>query len=85
MAAKSGLPDFLYFLCFLSLQLGLLNLLPLPVLDGGHLLFLLVEKIKGSPVSQRTLSIANYIGMGLVISLVLFATRNDVMRILNIL
>ena len=57
----------------------------MPVLDGGHLFFLLIEKIKGSPVSERTLTIANYVGMGMVISLVLFATRNDVMRILDLL
>ena len=57
----------------------------MPVLDGGHLFFLLIEKIKGSPVSERTLTIANYVGMGMVISLVLFATRNDVMRIFHLL
>lgn len=84
-SAKLGIGKLLYFLGIISINLAFLNILPIPVLDGGHLLFLLVEKIKGSPVSQRTLSIANYIGMGLVLSLFLFATRNDVMRILNIL
>lgn len=84
-SAKLGIGKLLYFLGIISINLAFLNILPVPVLDGGHLLFLLVEKIKGSPVSERTLSIANYIGMGLVISLALFATRNDVMRILQIL
>lgn len=84
-SAKHGIGNLLYFMGIISINLAFLNILPIPVLDGGHLLFILVEKIKGSPVSARTLSIANYIGLGLVISLVLFATRNDVMRILNIL
>ncbi|MGR3317998.1 MAG: RIP metalloprotease RseP [Candidatus Anammoxibacter sp.] len=84
-SAKLGIGKLLYFLGIISINLAFLNILPVPVLDGGHLLFLLVEKIKGSPVSERTLSIANYVGMGMIISLVLFATRNDVMRIFNIL
>lgn len=84
-SAKLGIGKLLYFLGIISINLAFLNIMPIPVLDGGHLLFLLVEKIKGSPVSERTISIANYVGMGLVLSLVLFATRNDVMRILNIL
>ena len=84
-SAKLGMGKLLYFLGIISINLAFLNILPVPVLDGGHLLFLLVEKIKGSPVSQRTLSIANYIGMGMVLSLVIFATKNDVMRILKIL
>jgi len=65
-------------------QLALLNILPVPVLDGGHLLFLAIERIKGSPVSQRTLSIAQYIGFGLIITLVIYATRNDIMRLLTL-
>ncbi|MGR3219634.1 MAG: RIP metalloprotease RseP [Candidatus Anammoxibacter sp.] len=84
-SAKLGIGKLLYFLGIISINLAFLNILPIPVLDGGHLFFLLIEKIKGSPVSNRTLSIANYVGMAMVISLVLFATRNDVMRILNIL
>ncbi len=80
-SAKLGIGKLLYFLGIISINLAFLNILPVPVLDGGHLLFLLVEKIKGSPVSERTMSIANYVGMGLVLTLVLFATRNDVMRI----
>jgi len=84
-SAKLGMGKLLYFLGIISINLAFLNILPVPVLDGGHLLFLLIEKIKGSPVSQRTLAIANYIGMGMVLSLVIFATKNDVMRILKIL
>lgn len=83
-SAKVGFGKLVYFLGILSLQLALLNILPVPVLDGGHLLFLAIEKIKGSPVSQRTLSIAQYIGFGLIITLVIYATRNDIMRLLTL-
>ncbi|HHT9105840.1 MAG TPA: RIP metalloprotease RseP [Candidatus Wujingus californicus] len=83
-SAKVGVGKLVYFLGILSLQLALLNILPIPVLDGGHLLFLAIEKVKGSPVSQRTLSIAQYIGFGLIITLVIYATRNDIMRLLTL-
>ncbi len=83
-SAKVGIGKLVYFLGILSLQLALLNILPVPVLDGGHLLFLAIERIKGSPVSQRTLSIAQYIGFGLIITLVIYATRNDIMRLLTL-
>lgn len=83
-SAKVGVGKLVYFLGILSLQLALLNILPIPVLDGGHLLFLAIEKIKGSPVSQRTLAIAQYIGFGLIITLVIYATRNDIMRLLTL-
>ena len=79
-----GFCKLVYFLGILSLQLALLNILPIPVLDGGHLLFLAIERIKGSPVSQRTLAIAQYIGFGLIITLVIYATRNDIMRLLTL-
>ena len=83
-SAKVGMGKLVYFLGILSLQLALLNILPVPVLDGGHLLFLLIEKIKGSPVSQKTLSIAHYIGFAMIISLVIYATRNDIMRLFTL-
>ncbi len=83
-SAKVGYGKLVYFLGILSLQLALLNILPVPVLDGGHLLFLAIERIKGSPVSQKTLSIAQYIGFGLIITLVIYATRNDIMRLLTL-
>jgi len=83
-SANVGFGKLVYFLGILSLQLALLNILPIPVLDGGHLLFLAIERIKGSPVSQRTLAIAQYIGFGLIITLVIYATRNDIMRLLTL-
>ena len=78
MAAKSGLPNFLYFLAFLSLQLGILNLLPMPVLDGGHLLFFGVEAIRRKPLSTRVRQTAEQVGFFLLISLMLAVTLNDV-------
>ncbi|MCF6157923.1 MAG: RIP metalloprotease RseP [wastewater metagenome] len=83
-SAKVGTGKLVYFLGILSLQLALLNILPIPVLDGGHLMFLAIERIKGSPVSQRTLAIAQYIGFGIIITLFIYATRNDIMRLLSL-
>jgi len=83
-SAQSGIGKLMYFLAIISINLAVLNILPVPVLDGGHLLFLGIEKIKGSPVSERVLTIANYIGLGLVLSLMIYATRNDIMRLLHI-
>ena len=78
MAAKTGFSEFLYFLAFLSLQLGLLNLLPFPVLDGGHLLFFGIEGIRRRPVSARVRGIAEQTGFVLLVTLMLLVTLNDV-------
>jgi regulator of sigma E protease len=71
-------------MAIISINLAVINILPVPVLDGGHLLFLGIEKLKGSPVSEKTMAIANYIGMGLVLSLMIYATKNDIMRLFHI-
>ncbi len=84
-SAKSGIGKLVYFLAIISINLAVLNILPVPVLDGGHLLFIGIEKIKGSPVSEKTLVIANYIGLALILSLVIYATKNDIMRIFQVL
>jgi len=78
--AKSGWSKLFFFLCMLSINLAILNILPIPVLDGGHLFFLIVEKIKGSPVSERVLVYSQVVGMVLLISLMIFVTYNDVVR-----
>jgi regulator of sigma E protease len=64
----------------LSMNLAFLNVLPIPVLDGGHLFFLLVEKIKGSPVSERVLSYSQMVGVVLIVSLMVYVTFNDIKR-----
>jgi regulator of sigma E protease len=80
--AKAGPSRFFYWLALLSLNLAFLNVLPIPVLDGGHLLFLVVEKIKGSPVSTRVLGYSQVLGLIFVLALVVFVTYNDIRRLL---
>jgi regulator of sigma E protease len=77
-----GLPRFLYFLALLSINLAFINVLPIPVLDGGHLMFLLIERVKGSPVSTRVLNYSQVLGLVLVLALVVFVTYNDILRLL---
>ena len=80
--AKSGWTRFLYFLALLSINLAFMNVLPIPVLDGGHLLFLLVERIKGSPVSPRVFNYGQVVGLVLLLALMVFVTFNDIRRLL---
>ena len=80
-SAKSGLESYIGFLALLSISLGVLNLLPIPVLDGGHLLFFSVEAIKGSPVSVKVREIAQQIGLFLLILLMILVFYNDITRI----
>lgn len=80
--AKTGIGKLVYFLAILSVNLAILNLLPIPVLDGGQLLFLLVEKIKGSPVSDRVQQYAAFMGVAAVLFLVLYVTYNDIERLI---
>jgi regulator of sigma E protease len=82
-AAKSGLVDVLTLVAFLSLQLGIINLFPIPVLDGGHILFFGIELIKGSPLSERFMGVAQQIGIVLLILLMLLVTYNDIFRIIG--
>lgn len=79
-AAESGITAILSFMAFLSLQLGILNLLPIPVLDGGLLVFFGVEAIRNKPLSEKTMIITQNVGMGILISLMVFVTYNDLMR-----
>jgi regulator of sigma E protease len=78
---KIGIVPFLTMMAFISVNLFVLNLLPVPVLDGGHLLFYIIEAIKGSPVSLKKLEIAQQVGIVLLMSLMAFALFNDFSRI----
>lgn len=78
--AKRGMAYLLLFMALLSVNLAVLNVLPIPVLDGGHLVFLLIEKIKGSPVSVRGRMIAQQIGLVLLLGLIIVVTYNDILR-----
>lgn len=80
-ALQTGLISFLSLLGLISLSIGLLNLLPIPVLDGGHLLYYLVEMVKGSPVSEQIMAVGQTIGLVLIVGLMFVALFNDVVRI----
>jgi regulator of sigma E protease len=77
---ESGWPKFFFFLCLVSINLAFLNVLPIPVLDGGHLFFLVIEKLKGSPVSNRVLGTSQAVGVVLILSLMVYVTYNDLVR-----
>ncbi|MFN7588516.1 MAG: site-2 protease family protein [Planctomycetota bacterium] len=80
-AAKRGMAWFVFLLAMLSVNLAFVNLLPVPVLDGGHLLFLLIEKVKGSPVNARVLGYSQVLGLVFVLLLVLLVTFNDIVQL----
>ncbi len=80
-SAKIGWLAYLNFLALISISLGVLNLLPVPVLDGGHLMYYLVEIGKGSPVSDRALELGQRVGLVLLFSLMAFAIYNDLGRL----
>ncbi len=81
MSAEYGLVSYLTFLALISVNLGIINLFPLPVLDGGHLLFLAIEKLKGGPVSERVQDFSYRIGSVLLVLLMGLALFNDFSRL----
>ncbi|MDZ7663180.1 RIP metalloprotease RseP [Thiohalophilus sp.] len=81
LSASAGLNRFLNFLAIVSISLGILNLLPIPILDGGHLMFYVVEMVKGSPVSEETEMTGRMIGIFLLMMLMGLAFYNDIMRL----
>lgn len=78
--AQAGIMPLIMFMGVLSVNLGVLNFLPIPVLDGGHIVFFIIEAIKGSPVSLRGREISQQVGIFLLISLMAFAFYNDISR-----
>lgn len=80
---KAGWINLVYFMGLLSVNLGILNLLPIPVLDGGHLVFLTVEGVMRKPVHERAQIIAQQVGIALLGTLMLFVFYNDIVRILQ--
>jgi regulator of sigma E protease len=82
-SASMGLVHFLKFLALISISLGVLNLLPIPVLDGGHLLFYAIEALKGSPVSEQTQALFQQIGIAILISLMGLAFFLDIGRLMQ--
>ena len=79
-SARSGIDNFIRFVAILSIMLGVMNLLPIPVLDGGHLMYYFIEVIKGSPVSDRIQMVGYKVGFSMLMGLMVFATYNDITR-----
>ncbi len=82
-SASMGLAPYLAFLALISISLGVLNLLPIPLLDGGHLMYYTIEVLKGSPVSERAMEIGQRAGLAVLLFLMAFAFYNDINRLLT--
>ena len=81
--AQMGLIQFISFVAVISISLGILNLLPIPLLDGGHLMYYIAEIIKGSPVSERIMEAGQQVGLALLIGLMVIAFYNDINRLIT--
>ncbi|HEX8874704.1 MAG TPA: site-2 protease family protein, partial [Nitrosospira sp.] len=81
-SAQMGVASYLGFLAVISISLGVLNLLPIPMLDGGHLMYYVIEMAKGSPLSARAMEVGQQVGMALLLALMVFAIYNDISRLL---
>jgi len=81
--ARQGLASVLMFTVMLSLELGIINLLPVPMLDGGHLFFFAVEGLRGRPLKVRHREIAQQVGLFLLVMLMAFVIFNDISRIVQ--
>ena len=78
-----GIVSFLSFMAIVSVSLGVLNLLPIPLLDGGHLLYYLVEAVTGTPVSERVQIVGQQVGLTLLVLMMGLAFYNDIMRLVG--
>ncbi|GAI88781.1 unnamed protein product, partial [marine sediment metagenome] len=79
--AKLGFVNLLYFTAILSIFIGLFNLLPIPILDGGHIIILAIEKLRGKPLEAEKISFMYFIGISLMIIIFVIATYKDILRI----
>jgi regulator of sigma E protease len=82
-SAQSGWISYLFFLALISISLGVLNLLPIPLLDGGHLMYYIFEVFKGSPVSDKAIELGQHVGIALLFTLMAFALYNDINRLIS--
>ena len=73
----------IWFMALISINLGVMNLLPVPVLDGGHLFYYIIEMIKGKPLPKKVQDIGYRIGFSLVLTLMIFTTFNDIVGLIN--
>jgi len=81
--ASRGLLDFFFFMAVININLGILNLLPIPILDGGHLLFLVIEAIRKKPLSEKVIAISQRVGIAVILTIMAFAFYNDIVRLLT--
>lgn len=79
--AKDGIASLIYLMAFLSINVGFINLLPFPGFDGGHILFIIIEKIKGSPVKPETENMIHTVGLFLLMALMVYITFNDILKL----
>lgn len=79
--ARTGVKDFFFFLASISIMLGIINLLPIPVMDGGNSLFFLIEGIRRKPLSLRVQEVSQQIGLALLVALMVYATYNDIYKL----
>ncbi len=82
-SAQMGLVSYLAFLALISVSIGVLNLLPIPILDGGHLMYYLIEIIRGNPLPDKIIIIGQRIGMAMLLTLMTFAIYNDINRLVT--
>ena len=82
-AAEKGPSSYIFLIALLSINLGVLNLLPIPILDGGHLLFFLIEGILRKPIGERQREVAQQVGLFLLVGVMIFAFWNDLERIFS--
>ena len=78
--ARSGIENLIFFIALISVNLAIINLLPIPILDGGHLLFFLIEAVKGKPVSLKVREVAQQVGLFIILLLVILVFYNDIFR-----
>ena len=82
-SAQMGLVSYLAFLALISVSIGVLNLLPIPILDGGHLMYYLIEMVRGAPLSDKAILVGQKIGLAMLLTLMIFAIYNDINRLIT--
>lgn len=81
--AMEGLTKLFYFLALLSINLAVINVLPIPILDGGYMMFLLIEKVTGAPISDRVMGYSQLVGLAFIFALLIYVIKNDIQRLLT--
>jgi regulator of sigma E protease len=82
-AGRRGMIDFAYFMAMISVSLAVINFLPFPVVDGGHAMFLIFEKIRGKPLSIRVMNVVQMIGLALILLVFVLVTWQDISRLIG--